>query len=619
MNAKRTESNRLSPRYWFSSLEVKGIAALLASFALVLGSGAAGLSGLTYVSSTYEPIVSHDIPTIRATAEILSAINIASLAAEQALDIEERERLGEFTNQVARFNEARQHVEILIAALTWGSNTDAFKKSAGGRNARMWQELGYEARSEIQSPDATVAQQAAESSVYYQGFVNNAERAFAAREHYILAPPSEKTASARTISKTYMTQARYFASLAAENLSAIVQHSNKSASTSSLELSDTLKTVWWLVLLASFAAIGSAIVLGLFFVRHTVLSPVRQLVDAAEKFGKGMFSGRVNLKTGDEFQILGDAFNVMAERISKYTSNLEEQIAARTRELKNKVETLNKINAELDRSGKLLVRRDLELTRANERLRDLDQMKSDFVSIAIHQLRTPLSAVKWTLSVLLKGDAGPLSNEQRTLLMKTYESNDRMLSLLSDLVLTDQLDSQKLKALPQMRTILPDLLENLLLEIEPLAKRKNVHIEFINRKPVYPSLQIDPQNMRAVFQNLIENAIKYTKPGGSVKMEIKDDIPGKVIFSITDTGIGIPPENQKNVFTRFFRAKNAVRVEPNGSGLGLYIVKGIVEKHGGEVAFESSEDQGTTFRVVLPAFTTYTNGNPPTSFKVKSA
>src|SRR5665213_2691747 len=113
-----------------------------------------------------------------------------------------------------------------------------------------------------------------------------------------------------------------------------------------------------------------------------------------------------------------------------------------------KSEDLEKIRRLLEQqqnSAKLLIRRDLELTRANERLRALDQMKTDFVSVATHQLRTPLSAIKWTLSMLLKGDIGPLTNEQKIFLMKAYESNDRMVALLGDMLLSDQVDSGKVQ------------------------------------------------------------------------------------------------------------------------------------------------------------------------------
>ena len=334
--------------------------------------------------------------------------------------------------------------------------------------------------------------------------------------------------------------------------------------------------------------------------RRYLFEPLSILIKNVENLGTGNYKARAHITVKNELSVLASVMNEMAEKILQYTSGLEEQVKGRTKELAEKVEILDRANQQLDRSGKLLIRRDLELTRANERLRTLDQMKSDFVSTATHQLRTPLSAIKWTISMLLKGDVGPITNEQRTFLMKTYESNDRMLALLSDLLLSDKIDSGKLQSSPEATTILPDLLDNVLIEMQPLADKQHITLRFAGRKDSYPSIKIGAQDMRAVFQNLIENAVKYTRPGGIVNMEIREDVPGRMRVAVSDTGIGIPPVQQKNIFSRFFRGENAARMEPDGSGLGLFIAKGIIEKHGGTIGFESKEGEGTTFHVELP-------------------
>ena len=266
-------------------------------------------------------------------------------------------------------------------------------------------------------------------------------------------------------------------------------------------------------------------------------------------------------------------------------------------------------------TGRLLVRRDLELSRANEHLRLLDQMKTDFVSVATHQLRTPLSAIRWTLSMLLNGDLGELSNEQKTFLMKAYESNNRMITLIGDMLFADHLESGKLKTTAHMTTVLPDLLDNLLLEIYPIAERSKVKVLF-NRPPsAYPLARIDPPNMRAVMQNLIENAVKYTPAGGTVTIALGTDDEGNVTFSVADTGIGIPQDEQDRIFTRFYRAKNARKKETDGSGLGLFIARGIVKRYDGDIWFESTPDKGTTFHVKLPsaARASVAGGHVPTA------
>lgn len=252
------------------------------------------------------------------------------------------------------------------------------------------------------------------------------------------------------------------------------------------------------------------------------------------------------------------------------------------------------------KTAQMLVRRDLELTRANENLRLLDQMKTDFVSVVTHQLRTPLSAIRWTLSMLLNGDFGRLTDEQRTFLMKAYESNNRMVTLIRDMVFVDHLESGKLATSPSMTTSLPDLLENLLLEFYPMAENKRVKIAFQRPDSPYPPARIDSANMRAVLQNIIENAIKYTPAGGSVTIACGREPPGALSVSVADTGIGIPAAEQSRIFARFFRASNAQKKETDGSGLGLFIAKRILQKYQGDIRFESTEGSGTTFYVTLP-------------------
>ena len=251
-----------------------------------------------------------------------------------------------------------------------------------------------------------------------------------------------------------------------------------------------------------------------------------------------------------------------------------------------------------EKSSRLLVRRDLELTRANEKLRELDQLKTDFVSVTTHQLRTPLSGMKWMLSMFLKGDMGPLTTEQRTFLFKGLESNERMIRLINDMLVSDQIQSGKLKPL-NSTTLLPDLPDNVVLDIKPVADRKGITIEFSHVDPKYLSVRIAPEHLRAILQNLMENAIKYSKVGDTVKLELRAQ-EHSVLFVVSDQGIGIPHDLQKKVFSRFFRAPNAIIRETDGSGLGLFIVKNIVERNEGTIRFESVEDQGTTFYVELP-------------------
>src|SRR3989338_8756189 len=272
--------------------------------------------------------------------------------------------------------------------------------------------------------------------------------------------------------------------------------------------------------------------------------------------------------------------------------------ASRVEEMRGKIKKLEQVADEYNTGTKLLIRRDLELSRANEKLRKFDEAKSNFISIVAHQLRTPLSGVKWTLSMLLSGDMGELNNEQRTFLMKSYESNTRMITLVNDMLVADGIQSGKVHYGFKHIDII-DLMDNVLFEVSPQANKRNIKIEYKNKFENLPQAYVDPETMRAVLQNLLENAIKYTIEGGRIEIDVKQE-PDHLVISIADNGIGIPKDQAKDVFVKFFRARNAVKQETDGSGLGLYIAKSIVEKNGGTIWFDSEEGKGSSFYFTVP-------------------
>ncbi len=259
---------------------------------------------------------------------------------------------------------------------------------------------------------------------------------------------------------------------------------------------------------------------------------------------------------------------------------------------------LEELTKEFDKSAKLLVRRDLELTSANDKLTQLDRMKSEIISVVAHQLRTPLSAIKWTLKILLDKGAGDITKEQEELLSKGFESNERMITLINDMLAVDRLESGKLKYnfVPvQFEELVQDMIRSLL----PLATQKNIRVEFTSPKTLLPKIKIDPDKMRDVLQNLIDNAIKYTKVDGLVSVGVVAE-GDELHFWVKDNGIGIPDEEKDKIFSRFFRADNAVHTATDGSGLGLFIAQSVIKRHAGKVWFDSVLNEGTTFHVLLP-------------------
>lgn len=277
--------------------------------------------------------------------------------------------------------------------------------------------------------------------------------------------------------------------------------------------------------------------------------------------------------------------------IRMVNDGLEEKIKERTAEL---VALL----AQKEKDEKILIERDLELTVANQKLQELDKIKSDFISVAAHQLRTPLSGIKWTISMLLNGDMGPLNTDQKTFLMKASESNTRMITLVNDMLIADGVQSGRVHYGFEHINIV-DLIDNVLFEITPQASKKNITIRYKSTVENIPSVYVDPEAMRLVIQNLLENAIKYTVDGGTIEIDIKKE-SDHLLISIADNGIGIPPDQVKNIFVKFFRARNAIKKETDGSGLGLYITKTTIEKNGGTIWFDTTEGKGSTFYFTAP-------------------
>ncbi len=268
-------------------------------------------------------------------------------------------------------------------------------------------------------------------------------------------------------------------------------------------------------------------------------------------------------------------------------------------DLRTQMEALSKASEDSIQASKMLIRRDLDLNRANDKLRELDEAKSNFISIVAHQLRTPLSSIKWTLNMILEDTLGSLTTEQRSFLMKCYESNERLIVLINDMLSADRVESGKLKY-SMVPTSIFNLIDNILFEMTPMISKKKLKLTFENRTDDIPHVLIDTEKMRAALQNLLENSVKYTPEGGALTIGFKH-IESFVEVWVRDTGIGIPQEEQDRIFTRLFRARNAIKVETGGSGLGLFITKGIVEKHGGKIWFESKVGEGSTFSFSIPA------------------
>ncbi len=278
---------------------------------------------------------------------------------------------------------------------------------------------------------------------------------------------------------------------------------------------------------------------------------------------------------------------------------MQPDITALQKELEVVKNNLTKSYKDQQSATKLLIRRDIELSRANEKLMELDSAKMEFISVAAHQLRTPLSAIKWILSMLINKEFST-AEENAEFLNKAAESCDRMIYLVNDLLSADHIDSGKEQFV--FADVNPkSLIDQLLQDTAPLRIKRSISLDYKIDKDC--TVVGDIEKLRALFQNLFENALKYTLQKGTVTVRIGQGVGdthnmGHVMFK--DSGIGIPKDQQINMFSKFFRGRNAMKVDTTGSGLGLYICKQIAERHGGKLWFESEENQGSTFHVLIP-------------------
>lgn len=242
-----------------------------------------------------------------------------------------------------------------------------------------------------------------------------------------------------------------------------------------------------------------------------------------------------------------------------------------------------------------------QLKNANDQLKELDQAKDEFISMASHQLRTPLTTVKGYTSMLEEGDFGKLTQKQKEPVLLALDGANRMARLIDDLLNVSRMDANRF-FLEVSEVDIKKLVQEELQQLSTMAKNKKVAIKYEVTDKNIPKIRLDETKTRQVIMNLVDNAIHYSQPpkGGAevqVELGLEND---NVIFKVIDNGIGVPIKSQSKLFTKMFRADNAKEIRPDGTGLGLYLVKRVVQDEGGEIIFESTEGKGSTFGFKLP-------------------
>ena len=279
------------------------------------------------------------------------------------------------------------------------------------------------------------------------------------------------------------------------------------------------------------------------FVTQKLVSPIKRLMEATRDIEKGVFDKEVVITTDNELEELGDSFNTMAGGLKR-----------------------------------------------------LEELKNEFVYVAAHELRAPVTAIKGYLELVFDGSAGPLSKEMEHLLLPVKRSNERLVNLVNDLLKVARSEAGKLE-IAIAPTNIQEEISAILDEIRPLAMQRNMSISYNRDNPI-PLVMVNAGSFKEIIMNFASNAVKYGNDNGSISVthEIQSSM---VATSITDNGRGMSEEDQKHLFQKFFRAGDVKKTSIEGTGLGLFITKELVEKMGGTLSVTSKLGVGTTFTVAF--------------------
>jgi signal transduction histidine kinase len=309
------------------------------------------------------------------------------------------------------------------------------------------------------------------------------------------------------------------------------------------------------------------------YVARRVVRPLHTLQRGVERIGKGDLDFRLQIATGDEIQTLAEEFNEMAAALRDAYANLEDKVRERTQ----------------------------ELVIANERLKEVDKMKSQFLSNVSHELKTPLTAIGSLVDNMIDGLTGPLNGKQTRYMTGVKESTERLARLISDLLDLSVIETGKTEMKPA-RFSLDGLIREVVENLKPLAVEKGISMD-ISHANGERTAWADRDKVTQVLTNLIINAVKFSPAGGSLRLGMAPASDGSFLeVSVSDTGPGIAPTEVERIFQEFYQISQPGREKTAGVGLGLAISKKLVEMHGGKIRVESVPGRGSTFFFTLPAW-----------------
>ena len=348
-----------------------------------------------------------------------------------------------------------------------------------------------------------------------------------------------------------------------------------------------------------------------FYFTRTVTRPITTLTEGAKAISQGDLDYNIKIKTEDEIGKLADAFNKMTKDLKKsrselenYSKDLEKEVEERTRELNEKITELKQGEAatlsileDMHITYEGLITSQKRIKLQNIKLKKLDRIKSDFLNVTSHELRTPMSAIKGYIQMVMKQTLGGITEEQEKALNIVLRNTDRLDHLIQDILDISRLESGTMKFIPE-KTDIKRMVEETVETMQSSADLKHITIN-AEVEDMMPELTIDQERVKQVIINITSNAIKFSPDGSIINIRAKKD-KNNILFEVQDFGRGIPENKQKKIFETFYQVDSGMDRKFGGAGLGLAISRGIILTHGGQIWTDSIVEKGSTFYFTLP-------------------
>ncbi len=337
--------------------------------------------------------------------------------------------------------------------------------------------------------------------------------------------------------------------------------------------------------------------IGLWVLKHSIANPVEEIVDAANKMAGGNFSHRIKIRTRDEMGMVAASLNEMASQLDTFYQEMEELVKKKTSDLVEVNASLEDKNEELKSAFDKLELKTQEVERANEDLKGLERLKTEFLQTVSHELRSPLTPILGYLELMRDGDLGDFSNQQKECIQEMFICGKNLQMVLDELLEAASIQTGRLfvdlKEI-KIRSILDGSIRN----ISRFANEHNIEIML---GPVPEGLVVigDAKKLSQVITHLLRNAVKFNHDNGRIELTVEDQDSG-IEIKISDNGIGIPRERLSRIFEAFYQVDSSSGRYYEGIGLGLYLVKKLIDAHSGRISVKSKANEGTTFTINLP-------------------